>query len=42
MKETIIKISIHLMVSSFLIGLECLIIQIVGLQAHPSDRFCGK
>lgn len=42
MEETIIKIGIHLMASSFLMGLECLIVQIVGLQAHPLDRFCGN
>jgi hypothetical protein len=42
MKETIIKIGIHLMVSGFLTGLECLIVQIVGLQAHPLDRFCDN
>jgi hypothetical protein len=42
MKETIIKIGIHLMVSSFLIGLESWIVQIAGLQAHPLDRFCGN
>lgn len=42
MKVTIIKIGIQLILSSFLLGLECLIIQIVGLQALPLDRFCDN
>lgn len=42
MKGAIIKISVHLMASSFLTGLECLFIQIVGLQAHQLDRFCDN
>lgn len=42
MKSTIINFSIHLMVSSFLRGLECLTIQIVGTQASPLDRFCNN
>ncbi len=37
MKETIYKISIHLIISSFLTNLEHLIIQIGG-QAFPLDR----
>lgn len=42
MKGTIIIISIHLMVSSFFRGLECLTIQVVGKQASPLDRFCNN
>jgi hypothetical protein len=41
MKETIIKISIHLIISGLLINLECLIIQIggQGLQlGRPSNK----
>lgn len=42
MKETLVKIGIHLLVSDFLSGLECLPVQIVGIQAHPLDRFCDN
>lgn len=42
MKETIIKISVHLIISGLLTNLGCLIVQIVGLQALPLDRFCNN
>jgi len=39
MKETIIKISIHIIVSEFFTNLECLI-RLIGGQAIPLDRLC--
>jgi hypothetical protein len=41
MKEILIKISIHLMISGFLTNLGCMI-TLVGGQAIPLDRFSRK